>query len=90
MKQLNGNTTLRQWEKVTIDKKNRMKEMKNMATIRKKVWKKLQFNSSNVYVREMMEQLEMSFSEVCHQINTKPIHANEFKIDKNNSNTWVL
>ena len=37
-----------------------------------------------------MEQLEMSFSEVCHQINTKPIHANEFKIDKNNSNTWVL
>ena len=91
MNQPNSYTNLKQWE-VTIEKKNQNEDEGNegYGSEKRKYVTKLQCNSQNAYVREVVEQLESSFQEVCHHINTKSVQANQSETDKNNINTQIL
>ena len=60
MKQLNSNVTLRQWEKLTIEKQdqNQYDRIEKYGNQKKKFVTKPECNSSNVFVGEVMDQLE--------------------------------
>lgn len=67
--------------------------MKDMEVKRENVLQNYNVNvcvRENVYVREVVEQLEKSFAEVCRHINTNRVQANHFETNKNNTNVRVL
>ena len=43
---------------------------------------RLQCNSRQIFVREVLELFQASFPEVCNHVNTKRIQANQFETDK--------
>ena len=75
MKLLNATTTLRQWEKVTVEKENDQDEDESMDNINKKYVSKLQCQSKQVYVGEVLELFEASFQGNLVHVNTKRIQA---------------
>ena len=90
MKLLNATTTLRQWEKVTVEKENDQDEDESMDNINKKYVTKLQFQCKQVYIGEVVELFEASFLEILVHVNTKRIQAKEFDADKSSKNVRVL
>ena len=91
MKLLNAMTTLRQWEKVTVEKQNDYDEDESTDNVNKKKYvTKLQCWSKQVYVGEVVKFFEASFQEVLVHVNTKRIHTKEFEADKNKKNVRVL
>ena len=105
-KPCNSSTKLRQWEKVIIDKNNQLErqdeldqqeiqipipENRNQSPQQKqKVSSRLQCNSRQIFVGEVLEIFQVSFPEVCNHVNTKRIQANEFENDKKKPKTRVL
>ena len=84
MKLFNAMTTLRQWEKVTVEKQNDQDEDESTDNVNKKKYvTKLQCWSKQVYVGEVVKFFEASFQEVLVHVNTKRIHTKEFEADKN-------
>ena len=75
VKLLNATTTLRQWEKVTVEKENDQDEDESMDSINKKYVSKLQCQSKQVYVGEVLELFEASFQGNLVHVNTKRIQA---------------
>ena len=61
MKLTNAMTTLRQWEKVTVEKECDQDEDESMDDINKKYGTKLQCQSKQVYVGEVVKLFEASF-----------------------------
>ena len=93
MNLLNAMSTLKQWEKVTVEKENDQDEDESMDNINKKKYVTkylLQCQRKQVYVREVVELFEASFQENLVHVNTKRIQTKEFQADKSNKNVRVL
>ena len=72
MKLLNATTSLRQLEKVTLEKQNDQNEDESTDNVNKKKYvTKLQCQSKQVYVEEVVKLFETSFQEVLGHVNKK-------------------
>ena len=76
---------------MTVEKENDQDEDESLDNINKKKYvTKLQCQSKQVYVGEVVELFEASFQENLVHVNTKRIQAKEFEADKSNKNVKVL
>lgn len=105
-KACNSSTTLRQWEKVIVDKNNQLDRQNELDQQgiqtpilenenqfphqQQKVSSRLQCNSRQIFVGEVLELFQASFPEVCNHVNTKRIQANQFESDKKKPKARVL
>ena len=55
-----------------------------------KLSSRLQCNSRQIFVVEVLELFQASFPEVCNHVNTKRIQANQFENDKNKPKARLL
>ena len=92
MKSLNTIVQYRQWERVVIETKDQPTQTAPQinANEKKRPLTILQCNTVLLYVGEVFEKFQKSFSNVCNHVNTKRIQADQFEKDKANCKARVL